>query len=50
MRKLILLLMLAYVLGFGLFMLTLAKPAGPAPTDAIVVLTGGRGQSSAASR
>lgn len=44
MRKLILLAVIAYVLGFGVFMLTLAKPAQGASTDAIVVLTGGRGR------
>ena len=44
MRRLIGLTLLAYIAGFGLFMLTLAKPAGPAKTDAIVVLTGQRGR------
>lgn len=44
MRRLIGLALLAYVAGFGLFMLTLAGPAGAQQTDAIVVLTGGRGR------
>ena len=43
-RRIIGLLAPGYVLGFGLFMLTLAKPAGPQRTDAIVVLTGARGR------
>lgn len=43
-RRLIVLLVLAYGAGFGLFLLTLAGPAGGQATDAIVVLTGGRGR------
>ena len=35
---------LAYLLGFAGFMLTLERPAAPAKTDAIVVLTGGAGR------
>jgi uncharacterized SAM-binding protein YcdF (DUF218 family) len=35
---------LAYLLGFAAFMLTLERPAAPARTDAIVVLTGGAGR------
>lgn len=34
----------AYAIGFGLFALTLPKPAGNERTDAIVVLTGGTGR------
>ena len=44
MRRLLQLVLTAYVLGFGLFMLTLAGPAGAERTDAVVVLTGGRGR------
>lgn len=36
--------LLAYLLGFGVFMLTLAKPVEGVTTDAIVVLTGARGR------
>lgn len=43
-RRLIALLALAWVLGFGLFMLTLPKPSDDTRTDAIVVLTGGIGR------
>lgn len=43
-RRLLGLVLLAYVLGFGWFMLTLADPAEPRKTDAIVVLTGGKGR------
>lgn len=43
-RRLIVLAVIAYVLGFGIFMLRLAKPAEGVTTDAIVVLTGGRGR------
>lgn len=43
-RRLVVLLFTAYVAGFGWFMLTLASPAGAQRTDAIVVLTGGRGR------
>ena len=35
---------LAYLLGFAAFMITLERPAPPARTDAIVVLTGGGGR------
>jgi uncharacterized SAM-binding protein YcdF (DUF218 family) len=38
------LVLLFYALGFVLFGVTLAKPAEPARTDAIVVLTGGSGR------
>ena len=44
MRRLIGLLLIAYVAGFGLFMLLLAKPLDGRHTDAIVVLTGGKGR------
>ena len=37
-------LLLAYALGFALFSVTLGSPAGPAKTDAVVVLTGGPGR------
>ncbi|PTQ13334.1 hypothetical protein CLG96_04340 [Sphingomonas oleivorans] len=37
-------LLLVYLLGFPLFAVTLPTPAGNGPTDAIVVLTGGRGR------
>lgn len=43
-RRLIVLLVLAWVLGFGLFMLLLPKPADDRHTDAIVVMTGGSGR------
>lgn len=44
-RRLLALVLLAYVAGFGLFMLTLAGPVAASETsDAIVVLTGGRGR------
>lgn len=43
-RRLFALVLLAYVGGFGLFMLTLAEPAPAAATDGIVVLTGARGR------
>lgn len=42
--RLLALLALAYLLGFAGFMLTLERPAEPARTDAIVVLTGGAGR------
>lgn len=43
-RRLIGLLVLAWLLGFGLFMLMLPKPGDDMRTDAIVVLTGGPGR------
>ena len=43
-RRLIVLLVLAWVVGFGLFMLLLPKPADDRRTDAIVVMTGGSGR------
>lgn len=43
-RRLVGLVTIAWVLGFGAFMLTLARPLGAERTDAIVVLTGGRGR------
>ena len=42
--RLLSLIALAYLLGFAAFMLTLERPAPPAKTDAIVVLTGGAGR------
>lgn len=38
------LLLLLYVLGFVLFAVTLGKPAGAERTQAVVVLTGGKGR------
>lgn len=43
-RRLIVVALLAYAAGFGVFMATLATPAEGVTTDAIVVLTGGRGR------
>lgn len=43
-RRLILVLALAYAAGFGLFLWRLPGPAEGVRTDAIVVLTGGRGR------
>lgn len=43
-RRLLVLLALAWTLGFGWFMLTLPGPADARHTDAIVVLTGGAGR------
>ena len=42
--RLIVLLLLAYGAGFGIFALTLPRPAGDERTDAIIVLTGGTGR------
>ncbi|GAA4008551.1 hypothetical protein GCM10022280_01620 [Sphingomonas swuensis] len=36
--------LLLYVLGFALFAVSLATPAGAGKTDAVVVLTGGKGR------
>ena len=38
------LLVLLYALGFALFAVTLGSPAPPGKTDAIIVLTGGKGR------
>ena len=43
-RRLLGLLALAWVLGFGLFMLLLPKPGDDTHTDAVVVMTGGPGR------
>ncbi|MBY0520500.1 MAG: YdcF family protein [Sphingomonas sp.] len=43
-RRLLALIALAWVVGFGWFMLALPGPADFRPTDAIVVLTGGAGR------
>lgn len=43
-RRTIAALVLLYVLGFGVFMLTIPQPAPPGRTDAIVVPTGGAGR------
>ena len=43
-RRAVAVLALAWVLGFGWFMLALPEAAGPARTDAIVVLTGAPGR------
>lgn len=42
--QLILVLVLAWGVGFGIFMLSLGKPLGRKQTDAVVVLTGGPGR------
>lgn len=47
MRRLFLLLLLvalSWAVGFGIFLLSLGKPLGAHPTDAVVVLTGGPGR------
>lgn len=44
MLRLASLLLLIYALGFALFGVTLASPAGAEKTDAVVVLTGGPGR------
>ena len=43
-RKALVLLAILWLIGFGLFMLLLAKPLDGATTDAIVVPTGGAGR------
>ena len=43
-RRLLTLALLAWLLGFGAFMLLLPKPLAGGKTDAIVVLTGGAGR------
>jgi uncharacterized SAM-binding protein YcdF (DUF218 family) len=43
-RRLAALILLAWALGFGLFTVSLPQPAGGEMTDAIVVLTGGKGR------
>lgn len=43
-RRIISVILLAWVLGFIAFCLLLAQPAGPVKTDAVVVLTGGAGR------
>jgi uncharacterized SAM-binding protein YcdF (DUF218 family) len=43
-RRIAALVLLAWALGFGLFTVTLPRPAGGELTDAIVVLTGGKGR------
>jgi uncharacterized SAM-binding protein YcdF (DUF218 family) len=42
--RLVALALLAYMLGFAVFAVMLARPAGDQRTDAIVVLTGGSGR------
>lgn len=42
--RMVVLLVLAWALGFGVFLLTLGKPLEGRRTDAIVVLTGGSGR------
>ncbi|UZK65300.1 YdcF family protein [Sphingomonas sp. M1-B02] len=42
--RIVLLALVAWLLGFGLFMLSLGKPLDAQKTDAIVVLTGGPGR------
>ncbi|MDL2351885.1 MAG: YdcF family protein [Pseudomonadota bacterium] len=43
-RRILSLILLAWLLGFIAFALLLAQPAGPVKTDAVVVLTGGAGR------
>ena len=43
-RRLLALLLVAAVLGFLAFAVTLPRPAGGQPTDAVIVLTGGEGR------
>jgi uncharacterized SAM-binding protein YcdF (DUF218 family) len=43
-RRLVSLILLAWALGFGLFAVSLPRPAGGELTDAVVVLTGGKGR------
>jgi uncharacterized SAM-binding protein YcdF (DUF218 family) len=43
-RRLIVVLALAWALGFGLFLLLLPKPGDDTHTDAVVVMTGGPGR------
>ncbi|MEO6041889.1 MAG: YdcF family protein [Croceibacterium sp.] len=43
-RRLVSLVLVAWVFGFLWFAITLPRPAGPAKTDAIVVPTGGAGR------
>jgi uncharacterized SAM-binding protein YcdF (DUF218 family) len=42
--RILALVLAVYGIGFGLFAMTLAKPAGDERTDAIIVLTGGTGR------
>jgi uncharacterized SAM-binding protein YcdF (DUF218 family) len=43
-RRIVSLILLAWALGFGAFTVTLPQPAGGELTDAVVVLTGGKGR------
>jgi uncharacterized SAM-binding protein YcdF (DUF218 family) len=43
-RRIASLVLLAWTLGFGLFTVSLPQPAGGELTDAVVVLTGGKGR------
>jgi uncharacterized SAM-binding protein YcdF (DUF218 family) len=43
-RRIVALILLAWTLGFGVFAVSLPQPAGGEMTDAIVVLTGGKGR------
>ncbi|MCA1750164.1 MAG: YdcF family protein [Sphingomonadales bacterium] len=43
-RRILAFLLLAWLLGFAVFALTLPGPAGPRATDGIIVLTGGEGR------
>jgi uncharacterized SAM-binding protein YcdF (DUF218 family) len=43
-RRIASLILLGWALGFGLFSVTLPRPAGGELTDAVVVLTGGKGR------
>ncbi len=43
-RRLVALVLILWVLGFVLYTMTLARPLAGNPTDAVVVLTGGKGR------
>lgn len=43
-RRLVALVLILWVLGFVLYTMTLARPLAGTPTDAVVVLTGGKGR------
>ena len=43
-RRILSLILLAWAIGFGVFAVGLARPAGPVKTDAVAVLTGGSGR------
>ena len=43
-RRILSLILAAWAIGFGVFAVGLARPAGPVKTDAVAVLTGGSGR------